>query len=884
MTFSSFARAVAARSAAAVAAFFLLLAQCQAAPAEFSRGPAPAWVEAIAPQAKFIPPADQVDDGTYYVLIDYQSRLEAGSRTSYRHHVAQAINATGVDSLATIEIEFEPSYQKLVLHELAVIRNGRRLPQLATADVQVLQRETDLERRILDGTKSATILLSDVRVGDVIEYAYSLQGMNPALAGQQAGGFPLQWEVPVHELRLRLVYPEGLKLDVVPVNSSLQPAITVQDGWRDMHWRRDNLPPLGIENDAPAWSDLYPRIQWSTFADWNAVARWADGLYRGAAASSAPLRAEIARIAKENAGAEARLLAALRFVQGEVRYTGIEVGAGSYKPRDPDVVLARRFGDCKDKSLLLVAMLAALDIEAKPALVDSDRLVESAVHLPNQAYFDHVIVRARLAGNDYWLDPTRPTQVAPLDALYQPDFGLALVIDPATRALVRMPQSQGIKRELQATFDARAGLAKPAKFTMRTIAYGGSAEVLRQDLAGASRDDLSKQYLKYYATYYDGIRSTSPLEVSDDAERNVLTVTEHYEIPDFWPHSESEHRKVASLHMPDTLSLLVRPTSVERKSPIALSHPQQTRLVTVVELPEDWPIEKAQGVVEDAHFRFEYEIGGTATRQVFTQTYRTLADEVDPAAVATYAANVDRAREEVGYEYYYNDQAESPVALSGLERVNWMLALIAAMCFLLSIWAARRVYRFDPVPPPVAPGERLEGIGGWLLVPALGALLSPLIPLAEMYMGLEAFAHPTWETLTHPGGASYHVAWAPLLLFELATQVATLVLSLLVLVLFFRKRSSLPVLFVFQMVLGYLLSALDLACIEWLDVPGLANERSDYLQLQTKILPLLLWSAYMLRSRRVRSTFVNRLARTPAASASPPVEEPAVALDAAAGR
>jgi transglutaminase-like putative cysteine protease len=40
-----------------------------------------------------------------------------------------------------------------------------------------------------------------------------------------------------------------------------------------------------------------------------------------------------------------------------VRYTGVEFGEAAIVPRKPSETLERRFGDCKDKAPLLVAML-----------------------------------------------------------------------------------------------------------------------------------------------------------------------------------------------------------------------------------------------------------------------------------------------------------------------------------------------------------------------------------------------------------------------------------------------------------------------------------------------------------------------------------------------
>ena len=69
------------------------------------------------PQGQVEAPQSQVTDGTYHVLVDYQTRLRRDGRTQYRHLAAVALSETGVESLATIQVAFDPSYQKLVLHE-----------------------------------------------------------------------------------------------------------------------------------------------------------------------------------------------------------------------------------------------------------------------------------------------------------------------------------------------------------------------------------------------------------------------------------------------------------------------------------------------------------------------------------------------------------------------------------------------------------------------------------------------------------------------------------------------------------------------------------------------------------------------------------------------
>jgi transglutaminase-like putative cysteine protease len=110
---------------------------------------------------------------------------------------------------------------------------------------------------------------------------------------------------------------------------------------------------------------------------------------------------------------EDRVLAALRFVQDEVRYLGIESGISGFMPAAPNTVFARRFGDCKDKTLLLDTLLTALGVEAHPTLVNT-KLRRTIQQLRPAPVFDHAISQVVAGGRTYWLDATANYERGPL--------------------------------------------------------------------------------------------------------------------------------------------------------------------------------------------------------------------------------------------------------------------------------------------------------------------------------------------------------------------------------------------------------------------------------------------------------------------------------------
>jgi hypothetical protein len=496
--------------------------------AEYTIGPAPAWVVPAPPGTASAAAASQGSFGEVYLLADTQVLASDQLHVMYRRLVVNAVNASGVNLVANIQIRFDPSYQSLVLHSINIVRNGHVIPKLATARIQVLQREAELEAQIYDGTKTVNIFLDDVREGDTVDYSYSTSGRNPVFKGQDFGTELLQFPVPVARIHSRLLVPISKHIHFATRNTSIKPTLSQHNGLLDYVWDVANPPVLKVENDAPFWYMPYATVTWSEFADWQAVARWAQPLYQVPDTLSPELQAQVDRITKAEQTPAGRMLAALRLVQGDVRYLGVEIGQNSHAPNPPALVYARRFGDCKDKTLLLLTLLEHLGIEAHAALVNTALQRGLGDLLPSPGVFDHVLVQARIDGRVWWIDPTRYPQKADLTDLYQPDYGLSLIVDPATQGLTAMPRADAgaSARHLDVLFDARASFEKPVRYTLETTTTGMYAEAMRTRLSSTNISDVEKSYLNFRATHYAHIKLAAPLQVRDDEAANQIITKE----------------------------------------------------------------------------------------------------------------------------------------------------------------------------------------------------------------------------------------------------------------------------------------------------------------------------------------------------------------------
>jgi hypothetical protein len=849
-----------------------LLAPAFAFASDYSLAPTPSWVIEQTPGASSRAQVDGSSDGVSYLLVDSQVYATRQARSRYFRYVSQALNAKGVESIANLGIDFDPSWQQLQLHSVRVLRDGHAIDKLAGARIELIQQEKELDELIYNGSKTARIFLDDVRVGDIVDYSFSTIGRNPVFDGQEFGETDLQWGVPVAKMHARLLVPADLPMSVHVRNTGLHATVAVHDGLRDYRWSMADTPALTVEAGAPDGYSPFAEVEWSAFPDWAAVSRWAEPLYRTPARLSPALEAEARRIEREQAGATGRMLAALRFVQREVRYLGVETGRNTHAPNPPDLVFARRFGDCKDKALLTLSLLARLGVEAHPALVNTESQRAIAGWLPNPGAFDHVIVRAQADGKSYWIDPTRPAQESDAAHLYQPDFRLALVVAPGTHGLVSMANAGSLsRRSVHVVLDARRDFDQAVGFRVVTTYEGGAAEAQRDELAGTSLSSLQDDYLKYYAASYPGIALAAPLQVADDKRGNRLAITESYTIADIASKPDQDGKHTVWVETPDVDELLKDPEAKIRRAPLALRYPLDVSQTTEVLLPEQWQLQASDERIDDPAFSFRRSIlpDGDRKRVVIHDEYRTLADEVAAKEMPRYTANLAKARGELGYSLTWSDALapppSSPVAVAGwFDRFNWPVSLLVlAFCAGMAP-LARRAWRYDPAPRGEAVPV-LAGIRGWLRAYGIVAWLLPLALARGLVSILGRFGMPQWSAFTAFGGAHYHPGWAPALLFELLAQLSLLAAAVLLVALYLRRRSSYPRLAAAFFVALVLLKVVDIAIAGWL--PGAAPGVHRLEQFSVYLLGAVACSAYLLLSRRVRSTFVRRAGVDPVPAA-----------------
>ena len=571
----------------------------------------PEWVRPVKVPEPEVVPHDQISGGVHYLLVDYQVLVpEDDSPSFYTHYADLITNQSGLDEESQINISFDPIYESVKLHHVVVKRDGKTIDKLKRARIAVLDYEDELDYQLYNGRKKINILLEDLRVGDRLEYSYTVSGRNPVYDGVFDAEFQLQWGVPVDTVSIGIYWQKKQMLFNRMINSDLSVKHIKGDRGSEFWVTASNVKPVDKEEDVPSWFDPYARVNFSESASWGSVAKWGSGLFEPAMNSAEAVTDIADDIAKQNADVSQRIVAALAYVQSNIRYVGIELGMNSHQASPAELTLARRYGDCKDKAALLVSFLRRMGIEAYPALVNT--WAKGKIHdwLPSRSAFDHVIVAAYKDSKVYWIDPTRQFQSGSLDDIYQPLYGYALVLDGQSTKLASM-ESGTVKTGyfVSDLFDITAGESGEVLFNSRTEFMGLNAERQRNNLSRDGLGQISRNYLDFHNGYYDEIEPVSDLRFFEDDKKNRLVAEEQYRILRFWKKADKKGKYSGWIYSNAINYYLEEPEDKHREQDYKIAYPVNIQQeITILLGKEEWEFNEETVNIRNEFFDYDFQI------------------------------------------------------------------------------------------------------------------------------------------------------------------------------------------------------------------------------------------------------------------------------------
>lgn len=253
-----------------------------------------------------------------------------------------------------------------------------------------------------------------------------------------------------------------------------------------------NVHALIGEPAAPPVLNLLDQVVISSIPDWGTIADWDKALLVDAFRTT-PRTEELAEKLTAHAKTPREKIDAItRFVMREIRYQqDYENTIAGVKPHTASVVLQRGYGDCKDKSVLIMTLAKELGIETRFAILRTTTAGDFIKELPF-LQFNHAIVYVPAQEgieDPFFVDATPDT--LDLATLRPDDQGTwALTINPDTGdwKFVEIPMQPGTlnftirNTTIEPGLPGEEGKGTPSKVKMKLVFQGPSAASIRQIL------------------------------------------------------------------------------------------------------------------------------------------------------------------------------------------------------------------------------------------------------------------------------------------------------------------------------------------------------------------------------------------------------------------
>ncbi len=503
----------------------MLLSPVALAASDVAYGPAPSWV---IPQQAPAAPSEKSTEPVRVLLSDVQARLAPKISETYVDSVLLVQTPQGLTDAGNVALSWRPDTDVLTVHKLSISRNGKDINLLGSGPTfTILRREQNLEYATLSGVLTAVTQPQGLQVGDRVELAYTIKRTDPLLGGvpEKIFGTPPQSRIALVHLDVHWPADYQMAWRAPPYLATLREHRT--DTGVEISDTQVDQQPLVEPAGAPSRYAVTRLVQVSGYRSWSEISQLLYPLFSDAAqlSQTSPLRSEIARLRSSFSDPRTRTEAALRLVQDQIRYVSLGMNEARIVPANVDTTWSRRYGDCKAKTVLLLALLRELGVDAEAvvvATVDGDAL---PTRLPMIGLFNHVLVRATIDGKEYWLDGTRLGD-RHLDELPVPNFRWGLPLKAQGSDLIKIEALPPPRPLIDTTIavDASAGPKAPASFHAEMMLRSDVATKLQQTisrLTDTQRDELLRTFWRrqdYWSTDWDDVSFQNVRADFDDAE------------------------------------------------------------------------------------------------------------------------------------------------------------------------------------------------------------------------------------------------------------------------------------------------------------------------------------------------------------------------------
>lgn len=233
----------------------------------------------------------------------------------------------------------------------------------------------------------------------IIEYKYKIENKKDKYF---FGEVLFSGREPVLKKEFKIITPKNVKFKY-SINDNINHAIDTLGDKIEYLWSVENIAPINREPYMPALTEIVPRLVYSSFDSWEELAKWLGAPFYKNMVLNKRMGDELKVLTKNKSPEEITRICFLK-VLAECRNIRLPVGFAGYAPNKADKVYYNKYGDPRDKVVLLCSLLRGSGINAYPVFINTSgtTILED---IPSPTMFNWVIVAVEHQAGWFLLDP-----------------------------------------------------------------------------------------------------------------------------------------------------------------------------------------------------------------------------------------------------------------------------------------------------------------------------------------------------------------------------------------------------------------------------------------------------------------------------------------------
>ncbi len=377
-------------------------------------------VDILKPDVKQIianaPPSNDYPDADVVILFNHFSHdvSPSGQSRYTTHQVVKILTERGIQKYGDIAIPYQPTSQNIGVNIARTFTPDGTVHFPPEEAFNSVTPPGLLSQNLYSDLMWYVISMVGLAPGVCIEYQVTLEDKIETTEGGETwitGGYNFQTSEVTLETIYALRMPQNWYLTWKVERTEIEPEIYYDENEIVLYiWRSGEMNALPIEDRMPNINDITPRLSYSSIKSWDDVYNWYKNLAKNRYTPDEHIQETVARLTQDLTTHEEITRAIYYFVAKQIRYVGIELGQSAYQPSPATEVIRKQYGDCKDKTTLLISMLDLVGIKAYPVLLSTSPYQRIDKSIPSLSQFNHMIAAVPKNSKEYlWLDTTAST-------------------------------------------------------------------------------------------------------------------------------------------------------------------------------------------------------------------------------------------------------------------------------------------------------------------------------------------------------------------------------------------------------------------------------------------------------------------------------------------